>query len=322
MKLATLRDGTRDGHLLVVDSHGRTMREAPAPWLTLQKALEDWRNAEGPLLRVFHDLNAGALPGTEVEVERLAAPLPRTHEWLDGSAYLNHVRLARQARGAADPPGLLTDPLMYQGGGSDMLGPRDPFHLLDPAWGLDFEAELAVIVADVPVGASPRQAEGCVRLLTLLNDWTLRNLVPAELAKGFGFVQSKPATAFAPFAITPDELGPLWRHGRAHVEVHCQVDGHTFGRLPAGAEMQFSFGDLIAHATRTRRLEAGAIIGGGTVSSTDVAAGVACLAERRARETLDHGAPRTEFLRVGNRVRIEAFAGKSSPFGAFEGLVI
>ncbi len=316
MKLATQRTAARDGQLLVVSQDA--LAACPAPWPTLQAALDDWDVAQPQLERTYQELNAGALKGQTLRPEALAAPLPRTHDWLDGSAYLNHVVLARQARGAAPPAQLSTNPLVYQGGGGHFLGPRDNFVLQDPGWGLDFEAELCVILGDVPQGTRAAEAADHVRLITLVNDWTLRNLVPAELAKGFGFVQSKPATAFGPLAVTPDELGKHWHDGRVHVQMRCQLNGAIVGALDAGPEMHFSFYDLLEHVARTRRLGAGAVLGSGTISNSDRSHGVACLAEKRAIETVEHGAPVTPFLQPGDLVQIEAFANGNSVFGALQ----
>jgi fumarylacetoacetate (FAA) hydrolase len=323
MKLATLRDGTRDGRLLVVRRDGAAATSAPDEWRTLQDALDDWDRAERALRALDGALERGAIEGVPVDPERLAAPLPRAYEWIDGSAYLNHVRLVRKARGAEPPPTLETDPLIYQGGSGDLLGPRDPLVLHDEKWGLDYESEIAVILGDVPLGTTAADAGAQVRLLALVNDITLRNLVPDELAKGFGFFQSKPATAFGPFVITPDELGDAWRDGRAHVRVRSMYRGEVIGDCDAGPEMHFSFDQLIAHVAKTRRFAAGTILGSGTVSNADRARGVSCLAERRMIETIDDGKPRTPFMKVGDVIEIEAFdaAGKS-PFGAIRQKVV
>jgi fumarylacetoacetate (FAA) hydrolase len=261
--------------------------------------------------------------GMPVDPGRLAPPLPRAYEWVDGSAYLNHVRLVRKARGAEPPPTLETDPLVYQGGSSDLLGPRDPIVLHDPAWGLDYESEVAVVLGDVPLGARAADADRYVRLLVLVNDCTLRNLVPDELAKGFGFFQSKPATAFAPFAITPDELGDAWRGARAHVRVRSTYNGAVIGDCDAGPEMHFSFGDLIQHCAKTRAFGAGTLLGSGTVSNADRARGVSCLAERRMIEIIETGKPATPFMKVGDTIRIEAvLPDGTSPFGSIDQVVV
>lgn len=305
MRLATLDDGTRDGRLVVVGRGGQAWADAAAVAPTLQAALDGWATAEPRLRALAADLDAGLAEGRPLMAGTVRAPLPRAYEWIDGSAYLNHVRLVRRARGAEPPPGLTTDPLAYQGGSGVLLGPTDPIPLGDPAWGLDFEGEVAVITGDVPLGTPPGAALDLVRLLCLANDVSLRNLIPGELAKGFGFLQSKPSTAFSPFAVTPDELGPAWRDGRVHLRLTVRLNGAVVGDLEAGPEMHFSFADLIAHAARTRALTAGTIIGSGTVSNEDPARGVSCLAERRVREQLLHGAPRTPFLAAGDRVELE-----------------
>ncbi|HEY4239162.1 MAG TPA: fumarylacetoacetate hydrolase family protein [Kofleriaceae bacterium] len=318
MKLATLRDGTRDGRLLVVRKDG----DAGAPvdgWRTLQAALDDWTAAEPALRATAHKLDTGALDGIALEAHRLAAPLPRAYEWVDGSAYLNHVILVRKARKAEPPATLETDPLIYQGGSSDFLGARDPIALRDAAWGLDLESEVAVVLDDVAMGTTAADAAARVRLVMLVNDCTLRNLIPNELAKGFGFFQSKPATACSPFAVTPDELGDAWRGGKLYARVKSELNGAVIGDCDSGPEMHFSFAQLVEHIARTRRFTAGTILGSGTVSNADRARGVSCLAERRMIETIDSGTPTTPFLAVGDRVRITAtLPDGTQPFGAIE----
>jgi fumarylacetoacetate (FAA) hydrolase len=310
VRLATLRDGTRDGALLVVGHDGRAFARAAEIAPTLQAALDDWRRAAPALALLAARLDGGAITGERFDEARLGPPLPRAYEWIDGSAFLNHVRLVRRARGATPPPTLEVDPLIYQGGSGVLLGPRDDLPLADADWGLDFESEVAVIVGDVPRGTTAAQAASHVRLVVLANDVTLRNLVPGELAKGFGFFQSKPATAFSPFAATLDELGGAWRDGRLHLPLRTTLRraggvAHLVGDPDAGLEMHFSFLDLIAHAAHTRALTAGTILGGGTVSNADPARGVSCLAELRARETIAGGAPLTPFLAAGDAVAIE-----------------
>ncbi|MBK7539387.1 MAG: fumarylacetoacetate hydrolase family protein, partial [Myxococcales bacterium] len=291
-------------------------------WSTMQRALDHWEDAEPALRQLAAELDSGGLDGLPLEPKRLAAPLPRTYEWVDGSAYLNHVILVRKARGAEPPPTLTTDPLVYQGGGSDLLGPRDAIGLADPAWGLDYESEVCVILGDVPQGTTAADAGRYVRLVTICNDCTLRHLVPAELAKGFGFFQSKPATAFAPFAVTPDELGAAWHGGRAHLEVRSTYNGEVIGRCQAGPEMHFSFHDLIAHIAKTRRFGAGSILGSGTVSNAERSRGISCLAEIRMIETIEQGAPKTPFMKHGDTIRVEALLDDgTSPFGAIEQVV-
>lgn len=323
MKLATLRDGSRDGRLLVVRRDGEAGAPSPEAWPTLQRALDDWEAAEPALRELAHALERGAIDGMPVDPHRLGAPLPRAYEWVDGSAFLNHVRLVRKARGAEPPKTLETDPLIYQGGSGDLLGPRDPIELRDPAWGLDFESEVCVILGDVPAATTSIDAGKYVRLVLLANDCTLRSLIPDELAKGFGFFQSKPATAFSPFAVTPDELGEHWRDGRAHLRVRSTYNGNVVGDCDAGPEMHFSFFDLIAHVAKTRRFTAGTILGSGTVSNADRARGISCLAEARMIETIESGEPRTPFMSVGDRIEITAATPDGvSPFGAIEQLVV
>jgi fumarylacetoacetate (FAA) hydrolase len=323
MKLATLRAGSRDGRLIVVGKSGAAAEPAPDAWPTLQRALDDWEAAEPALRTLAAALDAGELEGFPIDPTRLAAPLPRAYEWVDGSAFLNHVILVRKARGAEPPATLQTDPLIYQGGSGDMLGPTAPIVLSDPAWGLDYEAEVGVILGDVPQGTTVEGAAPCVRLLVVLNDCTLRNLVPNELAKGFGFFQSKPATGFAPFAVTPDELGAAWQGGRLAVRVRSTYNGQVVGDCDAGPEMHFSFYELIAHIAKTRRFTAGTILGSGTVSNADRARGVSCFAEARMIETIEQGGPKTPFMKVGDRIEIEArLEGGGSPFGRIDQTVV
>ena len=304
MKLATLRDGSRDGRLVVVRTDGEAA--VPAKWSTLQAALDDWSEAEPALRAIAQKLDRGELDGMPVDPTRLAAPLPRAYEWIDGSAFLNHVILVRKARNAEPPKTLETDPLIYQGGSGDLLGCRDPFVLREPAWGLDFESEVCVILGDTPIGTTATSAVDCVKLVMLANDWTLRNLVPDELAKSFGFFNSKPATAFSPFAVTPDELGAAWQGGRAHLRVRSTYNGKVVGDCDAGPEMHFSFFELVQHIAKTRRFAAGTILGSGTVSNKDRARGISCLAEARMIETIEGGKPTTPFMAVGDRIQIEA----------------
>jgi fumarylacetoacetate (FAA) hydrolase len=316
MRLATLKDGTRDGALAVVRRDGAVLARAAAVVGTMQAALDEWGRCEPRLRALAAELEAGAIPGEPVRPERLHAPLPRAYEWVDGSAYLNHIRLVRRARGAEPPPTLETDPLVYQGGSGVMLGPRDPIPSLDPAWGLDFEGEVCAILGDVAQGTRAADAARHVRLLCLANDVTFRNLVPAELARGFGFFQSKPATAFSPFAATPDELGPAWRDGRLHLRLEVTYNGRRVGDCEAGPEMHFSFFDLIEHVAATRAFVAGTILGSGTVSNADPGRGVSCLAELRMREIVEGGPgakPRTPFMKRGDRIEVDMLdlAGRS-----------
>lgn len=329
MKLASLKDG-RDGRLVVVSRDLAWCVAAGEIAPTLQAALDDWDHCEAQLRALSIQLEAGAVARERFREHEAASPLPRAYQWADGSAYLNHVELVRRARGAEMPPSFFTDPLMYQGGSDGFLGPRDPIPLGDPAWGLDLEAEVAVVTGDVPMGASRAEALGSVRLVMLCNDVSLRNLIPDELAKSFGFFQSKPASAFSPVAVTPDELGEAWREGRLHGPLLVALNGRPFGRADAGEGMNFNFGQLIAHAAKTRRLAAGTIIGSGTVSNkgedggpgrpiADGGAGYSCIAELRTVETLAGGSPKTPFLVAGDEIRIEMLdAAGHSIFGAIE----
>jgi len=319
MKLATLRDGTRDGALVVVRRDGTTFARAHDVARTLQAALDAWEATEPGLRALSERLDAGKLEGEPLDVRQLHAPLPRAYEWVDGSAYLNHVRLVRKARGAEPPPTLETDPLVYQGGSGVLLGPTDDLILPEPAWGMDFESEIVVVLGDVPQGIRAADASRYVRLVTQCNDVSLRNLIPPELAKGFGFFQSKPASAFSPVAVTPDELGDSWRDGKLHLPLLVEVNGVAFGRPDAGTDMVFSFPQLIAHAAKTRSLCAGSIIGSGTISNQDRSVGSACIAERRMLEQLETGAPKTPFLKFGDRLRIDMQDREGrSIFGAIE----
>ena len=320
MKLASLREGGRDGTLVVVTRDLARAVRVPAIAATLQQALDDWSSNAPRLAEVAAMLEAGLVAGSFMfDPCACAAPLPRSHHWVDGSAYVNHVELVRQARGAEMPDSFWHDPLVYQGGSDDLIGPRAPILAVDEAHGIDLEAEVAVVTDDVPIGTPATAAAAHVKLLMLVNDVSLRNLIPGELAKGFGFYQSKPATAFSPVAVTPDELGGHWRDGKLHLPLRTWVNGASFGAPECGVDMTFSFHDLIAHVTRTRRLGAGAIIGSGTISNYDRGRGSACIAERRMLETIEYGAPRTPFLHFGDTVRIEMLdpAG-ASVFGAIE----
>ncbi len=324
MKLATLAAGGRDGTLLVV-SHDLTRAVAPrdvSP--TLQHALDDWARIAPQLGEIARNLEVGACDGAfPCDGLRLAAPLPRAYQWVDGSAYLHHVELVRKARGAALPPELLHDPLLYQGGSDTLLGPRDPLEIEDPEWGLDFEAEVVVVVDDVELAATPAQAGERIRLVGLVNDVSLRQLVPRELAKGFGFFQSKPSSAFAPVFVTPTELGGAWDGARLHGALRSYVNGAPFGCPDAGEDMHFDFPTLIAHAARTRRLGAGTILGSGTVSNRDRSRGSSCIVERRMYEVLEHGSAVTPFLAPGDTVRIEMLDDEGcSIFGAIEQRVV
>ena len=318
MRLATLRDGTRDGSIGIVDRAGKRWASASGVAPNLQAALDDWERAEPALRRLAAELESGGVRGEPLDPARICAPLPRAYEWIDGSAYLNHIQLVRKARGAPLPIDLETVPLVYQGGSGVLLGPTDPIVLPDPTWGLDFEAELCAIFGDVPRGAAGPEAPQPV-LLVLANDLTYRELVPAELAKGFGFFVSKPATAFSPFAVTPDELGHSYRDGRAYLRLRSTYNGAMVGDLETGPEMHFSFSELLAHITKSRALTAGTIVGGGTVSNRERSRGISCLVERRTIETIEGGAPQTPYMQAGDTIRIEAFDGRDrSVFGAIE----
>jgi fumarylacetoacetate (FAA) hydrolase len=319
MKLASLKHG-RDGRLVVVsrDLSYAVAADGIAP--TLQAALDNWAQAQPALQALSARLNAGEVAGRFVfDPAACASPLPRAYQWADGSAYVTHVELVRKARGAEMPKSFWTDPLMYQGGSDSFIGPMDDILAADEAWGIDLEGEVAVITGDVPMGASAAEAAQEIRLLMLVNDVSLRNLIPKELEKGFGFFQSKPATAFSPVAVTPDELGTHWREGRVHLPLLVAVNGARFGSPNAGIDMTFSFPDLIAHAAKTRELEAGSIIGSGTISNAERSCGSACIAERRMLETIESGKPETPFLRFGDSVKIEMLLPDGvSVFGAID----
>ncbi|MEA2080468.1 MAG: fumarylacetoacetate hydrolase family protein [Pseudomonadota bacterium] len=304
MKLATLKEGGRDGTLLVVDRTGTRAIRVPQLAATLQLAMENWEGIAAQLNEVYHGLNDDEHRGFPVETSKLAAPLPRTFQWLDGSAYLSHVERVRKARGAELPDQLLTDPLMYQGAGDTLLGPRDPICLADEDWGLDFESEVGVITDEVPVGATPDQAAGHIKLLVLINDVSLRNLIPQELAKGFGFLQGKPSSALSPLAVTPDDCNGAWDGKKLHLPLLTWLNEARFGEPDAGEGMQFDFPALVSHAARTRKLSAGTLIGSGTVSNSDSSRGCSCLIEKRVLEVIESGAASTPFLRFGDRVRI------------------
>ena len=332
MKLATYKDGSRDGQLLVVSRDLTTAHYATGIAQRLQQALDDWNFISPQLQDLYDALNAGrARHPFPFDAAQCMAPLPRAYQWADGSAYLNHVELVRAARGAEVPESYFTDPLMYQGGSDDFLGARDDIRVADEAFGIDFEAELAVVTGDVPMAATPEQGLEAIRLLMLVNDVSLRNLIPDELAKGFGFFQGKPSTAFGPVAVTPDELGDAWQEGRVHLTLQISWNGRKVGLVDAGPDMRFHFGQLIAHAAKTRRLRAGSIIGSGTVSNPGVEKdgrrewpkGYGCIAEKRAMETIQDGAPQTGYMKFGDSVRIEV-KGKDgeSVFGTIDQKVV
>ncbi|MBI2241108.1 MAG: fumarylacetoacetate hydrolase family protein [Magnetospirillum gryphiswaldense] len=333
MKLASLKQGGRDGTLVVVSRDLTRCVAVPAIARTLQAALDDWDVVAPKLEAVSVGLNAGTNPDAfPFDPQSCHSPLPRAYQWADGSAYINHVELVRKARGATLPPEFHTDPLMYQGGSDSFVGPRDPIFALSEDWGIDLEAEVAVITGDLPMGASVEQAAKSIRLLLLVNDVSLRNLIPAELAKGFGFVQSKPATAFSPVAVTPDELGAAWDGEKVSLPLEVAINQKPFGRPNAGQDMTFTFAQLVAHLAKTRELEAGSIIGSGTVSNKqgdlwgssidNGGVGYCCIAEVRMYETIESGAPKTGFLRFGDRVVIDMKDGQGvSIFGAIDQVV-
>lgn len=322
MKLASLRRG-RDGLLVVVSRNLNHCVAVPHIAPTLQRVMDDWAHCAPRLMRVYDLLNENAADGAiRFRAAECMAPIPRAFQWADGSAYVTHVELVRKARGAEMPPSFWTDPLIYQGGSDSLIGPCDAIVAADEAWGIDFEGEVAVITDDVPMGIGARAAEPHIKLLMLVNDVSLRNLIPAELAKGFGFFQSKPATAFSPVAVTPDELDEAWHDGKIHLPLTVELNGAQFGAPNAGADMTFSFPELIAHAAKTRVLGAGSIIGSGTVANKDHSRGSCCIAERRSLEQLQHGSSRTPFLKFGDRVRIEMLDLKGqSIFGAIDHVV-
>ncbi len=324
MKLASRTAPARDGTLVVVARDLSTAAPVPDAALTLQAALEDWARAAPVLDAVYGALNEGGAQGAfALDASALASPLPRAYQWLDASAYLNHVELVRKARGAEMPPGFLTDPLMYQGGSDAFLGPSDDIEAGSEDWGIDMEGEVAVITDDVPMGVGADEAGSHIRLLMLVNDVSLRNLIPAEIAKGFGFLHAKPASAFSPVAVTPDELGGAWDGARVHLPLRVDLNGAPLGRAEAGMDMQFGFPELIAHGARTRGLGAGTIIGSGTVSNRDRAKGCSCLAEKRTQEIIDRGEATTPFMGFGDRVRIEMLdAEGQSIFGAIDQMVV
>jgi fumarylacetoacetate (FAA) hydrolase len=319
MKLATFRNGEPDGRLLVVSRDLRRAIDASSIAPNLLQALSAWDAAEPKLRELYEALNAGATDGTiDFEPADCMAPLPRSFQWCDGSAFLNHGRLMERAFNTPPIPDFERIPVMYQGASDDFLGPQEEVPMPDEELGIDFEGEFGVIIGPVPMGISPDAAFGAVRLLVQINDWSLRALGPREMKSGFGFLQAKPSTSFAPVAITPDELGEYWRHGRVHLDLQVEWNGEHFGH-PNGREMNFSFGELIAHAARTRKLSAGTIIGSGTVSNAERSAGSACIAERRVIEIIEQGKPQTAFMKFGDRVRMAAcLPDGAQPFGVIE----
>jgi fumarylacetoacetate (FAA) hydrolase len=330
VKLATLANGSRDGRLVVVSCDLAHATDARGVAQTLQDALDDWTRRAPKLEALATALETGSVPRERFREHDALSPLPRAFQWIDGSAYLNHVELVRKARGAAMPPDLWTDPLVYQGGSDRFLAPREPIRMADEGFGIDFEGEVAVVVNDVAMGANRAEAAAAIALIVLANDVSLRNLIPAELGKGFGFFQSKPSSAFSPIAVTPSELGGSWDGGRLHLPLLVSLNGKPFGRADAGTGMNFDFPTLIAHAARTRPLGAGTIVGAGTVSNkgadggpgrpiAEGGVGYSCLAEARMVEVIGDGTVKTPFLRFGDTVRIEMKnPGDQSIFGAIE----
>jgi fumarylacetoacetate (FAA) hydrolase len=316
MKLATIDNGQRDGQLYVVSRDLKTMKKAP--FTCLQHALDDWQHAS----KILEEINPTS-SDEAFDLSRVRAPLPRAYEWVDGSAFINHVVLVRKARGAEPPESLRQEPLVYQGGSGVMLGALDPIELHDESWGCDFEAEVCVILDDTPQGTKAKDAAKHIKLVMLCNDVSLRNLIPKELEKGFGFFNSKPATAFSPVCVTPDELGAAWQDGRVHLPLHTHYKGEWYGHPNAGSEMFFSFFDLVEHICKTRSYTAGTIVGSGTVSNEDENMGSSCLAEKRMIEKIKTGSITTPFMTYGDTVRIEMFDAKStSIFGAIEQKVV
>ncbi len=320
MKLASLKDGGRDGSLIVVSRDLSRAISAASVVSTLQQALEQWQALAPRLNTLAEALEEGrAVDVFALDPQALAAPLPRAYEFVDGSAYLPHVDRVRRARGASVPESFYTDPLMYQAVSAGFLGPCDPVLAASEEYGIDLEAEIVVVTDDVPMGVSAEQAEQHIQLVGLVNDVSLRNLIPGELAKGFGFLQSKPRSALSPVFVTPDELGEHWRGGKLHLPLRSWINGEWFGAPESGEDMQFSFPELIAHAAHTRPLVAGTIVGSGTVANTDENRGASCLAEKRMLEIIAGGKAQTSFLRFGDRVRIEMLdAQGNSIFGAIE----
>ena len=320
MKLGSLKEGGRDGTLVVVSRDLTRAVRATSIAPTLQRALEDWSNAAPRLNALSDALDAGNAEDVfDLDMTALAAPLPRAYEFVDGSAYLPHVERVRRARGAEVPESFYTDPLMYQATSAGFLGPRDTVKVVDEAYGIDLEAEIVVITDDVPMAVSPERAATHIQLVGLVNDVSLRNLIPGELAKGFGFLQSKPRSALSPVFVTPDELGDAWRDNKVHLPLLTHVNGAWFGAPEAGVDMQFDFSQLVAHAAKTRPLSAGTIVGSGTIANQDTAKGASCFAEKRTVETLETGKPVTPFMSFGDTVRIEMLdAAGNSLFGAIE----
>ena len=324
MKLATINDGTRDGQLAVVARDLKTAHLADGIAPTLQAALDDWGFIAPQLDDLYQLLNSGrGHRSFDFDPAKCMAPLPRAFAWVDGSAYVNHVELVRKARGAEMPASFWEDPLMYQGGSDDFIGPTDDIVLSHEEWGIDFEAEVAVITGEVPMGSTPDQAHQQIRLLMLVNDVSLRNLIAPELAKGFGFLQSKPASSFSPVAVTPDELGDAWKGGKVHLPLRSTWNGKLVGQPHAGIDMVFNFPQLIAHLCKSRNARAGTIVGSGTVSNKDEKRGYSCIAEKRCLEMIADGIASTPFMLFGDTIRIEMLdASNKSIFGAIDQKVV
>ncbi len=334
MKLASLKNGRRDGQLVVVSKDLTQAVRVANIANTLQQALDDWDLIAPQLQDIYQQLNAGQLAGAfAFDQQACESPLPRAYQWADGSAYVNHVELVRRARNSEMPPSFWTDPLMYQGGSDDFIGPRDEIEVVSEEYGIDFEGEVAVITGDVAMACTPEQARSQIRLVMLVNDVSLRGLIPNELAKGFGFFQSKPASAFSPVAVTPDELGADWQDAKVHLPLLSHLNGQLFGKPNAGIDMTFDFGQLVAHAAKTRNLGAGAIIGSGTVSNkqgtdygtsiSEGGVGYSCIAEIRMIETIRDGKPSTSFMKFGDTIRLEMLDSHgNSVFGAIEQKVV
>ncbi len=323
MKLASLRSSGRDGQLIVVDRALQNAVKVPEIAPTLQAALDRWPETRPQLEKIYAALNHGKMEKAfPFDARKVHSPLPRAYQWADGSAYLNHVELVRKARGAEMPKEFLSDPLMYQGCSDSFLAPSDPIRMASEEFGIDFESEVAVITDDVPMGLSPDKAAKHIQLLVLVNDVSLRNLIPAELGKGFGFFVSKPASAFSPVAVTPDELGDSWRDGKVHLPLLTHLNGKLFGKPNCGVDMNFNFLTLLSYCAKTRNMCAGSILGSGTISNRDRSVGSSCLAEVRMIEIIETGKPITPFLHFGDRVRIEMLDAKNqSIFGAIEQVV-
>ncbi|MDH3326643.1 MAG: fumarylacetoacetate hydrolase family protein [Gammaproteobacteria bacterium] len=327
MKLASLKTSPlhgneeviRDGTLVVVDKSISYFVDASHIAPNLQLAIENWNNCETALQDLYETLNIDNKVGTALQISDLASPLPRAYQWLDGSAYLSHVERVRKARGAEMPPSFLNDPLMYQGGSDHFIGPNDPIYVADEAYGIDFESEVGIITNDVPMGVVPSRAAENIKLIVLINDVSLRNLIPSELSKGFGFIHGKPPTTFSPVAITPDELGDAWLDTKVNLPLTSTYNNSLFGNPNAGDDMQFNFAELISHAAKTRPLRAGTIIGSGTVSNNDISTGCSCLVEKRVLEIIESGEAKTPFMKFGDTIHIEMLDGKKqSIFGAID----